>query len=260
MLEAKRSGASDEELARISDGAQELVLEPGEILFRNEQRGDSAYVVLTGRLLLACSKHEFEHPAAVALPGDVLCDREFLTGAAHRCSAYATERSTVLKILYDLVPEKTRCWDEPDSLDLRPDGGAERTLRSIERRACEILRADRARVFVRDPETGDLTVKQGSEEIRVPAGTEIVGWVAQTLEIVNLTDARLDPRFDAEEDARRGYRTRTLLAAPVLDSNGRVLAVIEVLNKRTGLFTPDDEVLLHALTHQCGAALQSLFA
>ncbi len=249
---------SPEELARIGKEVEEIGLEPGEILFHEGQRGDGAYVVLAGRLLLSSSTHR--HPAGVFLPGDVLGEAEYFTDGTRRCSVYATEPSVLLKVRYDLLPKRMRCCEESLSFELPAEGTPEELAAAIARRACEVLEADRAYVFVREPETGDLIGRAGEEPLRVMAGTDVVGWVALKREIVNLQEAYLDPRFDAYIDVMTGYWTRNLLAAPVLGDRDDVVGVIEVVNKRTGHFEADDEALLHALAHQCAQGVQRLVA
>ena len=63
-----------------------------------------------------------------------------------------------------------------------------------------------------------------NEEIVVPWGTGIIGYVAQTGEKVNIPDAYVDSRFNRAVDVSTGYRTKSLLCVPItsdkLDENG----------------------------------------
>jgi hypothetical protein len=248
------SDLSWEELDWIGEQTDQIWLKPGETLFKEGQRGDSAYVMLSGRLLLSQSAGDSEHPAGVVFPGDAVGEVEFIGDGTRRYTAYATELSVLLKIRYDLIPRR-----------------AGRNLRSVPLhspddfvgRVREVLRADRAYFFLRDPETGELTVQTDEEDaafgFKVMAGTDIVGWVALKREVVNLPEAYLDPRFDPAMDIEMDYWTRTLLAVPVLDSGDEVLGVVEVLNKRAGGFDADDEALLHALAHQYAPSLSRYY-
>ena len=68
-----------------------------------------------------------------------------------------------------------------------------------------------------------------SQEIRLPLGQGIVGHVGSTGERLNIPDAYQDPRFDRSFDLASGYRTRELLAVPVVGQvTGRVIGVIQV--------------------------------
>ncbi len=241
-----------EELVRLGKKTEEMELEPGQILFHEAQRGDSVYVVLAGRLLKSSSVEQSELPTGVVVPGDVLGEDEFYTDGTRRCSVYATEPSVLLKIRYELLPRGTR--EKPSSFALPPGGSPEEVAAGIARKACEVLDADRAYVFVRDLASGDLIGRSGEEPIRVKAGTDVAGWVALKRETVNLQEAYLDPRFDTSIDVVTGYWTRSLLAAPVFGSGGDVVGVVEVVNKRTGRFDADDEALLHAFAHQCSTS------
>jgi hypothetical protein len=66
-------------------------------------------------------------------------------------------------------------------------------------------------------------------------GASIAGYVAQTGATVNVPDAYAirpgEPyRLDGRVDARTGYRTRSVLALPILDSPGTVTGVLELIN------------------------------
>jgi signal transduction histidine kinase len=123
-----------------------------------------------------------------------------------------------------------------------------------------LMDAERSTLYVADRTRGEIwsKVAQGAEtqEIRLPLGKGIAGWVAQKGETVNITDAYSDPRFDKEIDLFTGYTTRTLLCMPIRDKEGRNIGVIQVLNKRTGPFGPEDEDLLGALVSQASLALE----
>ena len=125
-----------------------------------------------------------------------------------------------------------------------------------------MLRADRATLFLVDRRTSEIWSKvaqgAGMVEIRVPIGRGIAGTVAATGETINIPDAYADPRFNPEVDRRTGYRTRTILCAPIRDGAGRGgRRGSQVLNKAAGPFTRDDEELLAALSAQAFIALDN---
>ena len=105
----------------------------------------------------------------------------------------------------------------------------------------EMLNADRTTVFLADKERQELwsTVAKTEEpnsrfEIRLPWNQGIAGQVARTRQSVNVPfDFYEDPRSQAAKklDAQTGYRTYMLLALPLLDSKGDLIAVIELINK-----------------------------
>ncbi|MBE7383898.1 MAG: diguanylate cyclase [Leptolyngbya sp. SIO1E4] len=105
----------------------------------------------------------------------------------------------------------------------------------------DMLNADRTTIFLADKGRQELwsTVATGegpnsNVEIRLPWNQGIAGEVARTQKTVNVPfDFYDDPRSTAAKklEEQTGYRTYTLLALPVLDSQGDLLAVLEVINK-----------------------------
>ncbi len=85
-------------------------------------------------------------------------------------------------------------------------------------------------------ETGEqleLMVAEGASGIRVPVGKGIAGTVAAKGELENIKDAYDDDRFDSSFDKKSGYRTQSVLAAPVRDGQGNIVGVLQVINKLT---------------------------
>lgn len=105
----------------------------------------------------------------------------------------------------------------------------------------EMLQADRTSIFLADKGRKELwtTVEKTKEshssvEIRLPWDQGIAGEVARTQQPVNVPfDFYEDPRSQAAKklDAKTGYRTYMLLALPLLNSKGDLIAVIELINK-----------------------------
>jgi putative methionine-R-sulfoxide reductase with GAF domain len=137
-----------------------------------------------------------------------------------------------------------------------------RLLQVIMDKASRLLNADRSSLFVVDEDRAELWSKiaQGLEvrEIRVPIGQGIAGRVAVAGERVNIPDAYADARFNQEVDRSTGYRTRSILCAPVRDRSGRIVAVLQLLNRLDGApFDADDERLLEAFVGQVAIALRN---
>ena len=74
--------------------------------------------------------------------------------------------------------------------------------------------------------------------------------------MVNVPDCYADPRFNREVDRKSGYRTRCLLAVPLIGYDDSLVGVLQVLNKHDGVFAPEDEQIASALGAQCAVALQ----
>ncbi len=129
-------------------------------------------------------------------------------------------------------------------LDLEIDG----VLLKIAEKAAEVMEADRCSLFLHDPDTDELwsTVAMGlgGQVIRIPSDVGLAGSCFQAGEIINLEDAYEDPRFNKEVDTRTGYRTRSVLCMPIYNRAGGTLGVIQLLNKKNGVFTKEDETFL----------------
>jgi phosphoserine phosphatase len=121
-----------------------------------------------------------------------------------------------------------------------------------------ILDADRGTVFLYDEQSNELVSAHatGVKELRFPADRGIVGEAAQTRQIISVPDAYADPRFNPEGDKQSGYRTRCLLTVPLIGYDDSLVGVLQLLNKRDGVFTADDETVAAALAAQCAVALQ----
>ena len=97
-------------------------------------------------------------------------------------------------------------------------------------------------------------------EIRFPVNAGIAGFVASTSKVLNLPDAYEDPRFNKDIDLRTGYRTKSIICGPVCDSTGKIIGVLQAMNKiNTGegdIFTEDDEILLQKIMRMVGGAVE----
>lgn len=125
----------------------------------------------------------------------------------------------------------------------------------------EMLDADRSTLFMHDDKTDELwsRIAEGlnTKEIRFPASAGIAGACFSAGEVINIPDAYADARFNQEVDKKTGYRTNNILCMPVINKNGKKLAVIQVLNKKGGPFGPMDEKRLGAFCAQAAIALEN---
>jgi phosphoserine phosphatase RsbU/P len=124
--------------------------------------------------------------------------------------------------------------------------------------ATQVLGAERASVWLYESETDELVLRVASDiaPVRLAAGVGIVGTCARTRQVINVPDCYADARFDPSVDRKSGFRTRCLLALPLIDHKGALVGVMQVLNKRPGVFNRADEALGGVLAAQCAIALQ----
>jgi type II secretory ATPase GspE/PulE/Tfp pilus assembly ATPase PilB-like protein len=124
-----------------------------------------------------------------------------------------------------------------------------------------LVNCERVTIFAKEPSKEELYSKSmdGNElkEIRVAIGLQsLAGYVAKSrrpLRIADVYDAKVlsavDPglKFDPTWDRRSGFKTRQVLAVPIL-KEGRLYGVIECINTRDGLaFRIDHEVIVDDL-------------
>lgn len=126
----------------------------------------------------------------------------------------------------------------------------------------DLLEADRSTLYLLDSANRELVsrIVIGGQvrSIRVRVGHGIAGAVAETGQAIRLRDAYLDPRFEPEWDMFTGYRTKSMLAAPLKNHIGRTIGVIQVLNKQEGEeFGDEDEAILAVLSTQAAIAIDN---
>lgn len=128
----------------------------------------------------------------------------------------------------------------------------------------DLLDADRATVFTYDEQTNELVIHvahgvasdAGGGVIRFPASAGIAGACATTRSIINIPDAYADGRFNRDVDKRTGYRTKSILAIPLVDHGGDLVGVAQVLNTTKGVFDTADEQLAGGIAAHAGIALR----
>ncbi len=136
-------------------------------------------------------------------------------------------------------------------------------LELILNKITELLEADRATLYLLDEQRGRLLsrimVGEEAHSIELPLGEGIAGYVAKTGRVVRVKDAYRDKRFLRQWDDLTGYRTRSILAAPMKNHVGRTIGVIQVLNKSQGEgeFSQHDEELLSALATQAAVSIDN---
>ena len=133
-------------------------------------------------------------------------------------------------------------------------------LLQISQKACEVMAADRCSIFLHDPNLDELwsTVALGmaGQVIRIPSSVGFAGYSFQTGETINLEDAYKDERFNKEVDLKTGYRTQSVLCMPLYSRSGLRLGVIQLLNKRDGTFTKEDETFLQTFGNNASVFIE----
>ncbi|MBM3564813.1 MAG: GAF domain-containing protein [Alphaproteobacteria bacterium] len=159
---------------------------------------------------------------------------------------------------------------EMEFLDVVADVTSEIDLGSLLKKvmgeATKMLHAERSTLFLNDEKTNQLWSQVGeglgATQIRLPNHLGIAGAVFTSGKTVNIPHAYADLRFNPTFDKKTGFFTRSILCVPVVNKQGKVIGVTQVLNKKGGPFTNEDEQRLRAFTAQISIGLENakLFA
>ena len=128
---------------------------------------------------------------------------------------------------------------------------------------CRIFRAGASSILLLDEETNTLFFKTATGEkreelkrIRIRMGEGIAGWVAQEGRSMVVNDVRGEPKFAREISRMIDYPTRSVVCVP-LEIRGKVIGVLEVLNRLDGGFTRDDAKALELLAGPVSGAIDN---
>jgi len=94
------------------------------------------------------------------------------------------------------------------------------------------------------------------KEHKVRIGQGIAGWVVQYRKPVIINEVYRDKRFDPRFDLLTGFQTRSILCAPLI-SRGRIIGVVELINKRRGKFEREDLETLKILVEPGAIAIEN---
>ncbi|THF79990.1 HD domain-containing protein [Cohnella fermenti] len=126
----------------------------------------------------------------------------------------------------------------------------------------EMIVADRCTVWLIDEIRQELytTVAHGVKEIRIPAGSGVVGHAIATGEPVIIEDAYADPRHNADNDRKSGYVTKSMITIPFRNNDGSIIGAYQAVNKLTEseTFTKRDMELLSLAASYAGKSLESV--
>lgn len=171
-------------------------------------------------------------------------------GRAHQVGETQEEQLTHLRMLLD-VSRKVAAQDTLDTV-----------LETLIDLASQETGSERGTLFLNDPATGELfsRVAQGMRrrDIRLMNDEGIAGAVFQSGAGEIISDAYADDRFNATVDRETGFKTKSILCAPIITAKDEVIGVAQMLNKRDGEFSETDLNILQGITTQCAITLQSM--
>ncbi len=95
------------------------------------------------------------------------------------------------------------------------------------------------------------------EKITLDLGQGIAGWVAENLKPLLISDAKTDDRFYKDADKLTGFKTKSLLAVPLVGRGGLV-GVAEIINpKNKDSFDDYDSEIFQTLCRQVAIAIEN---
>ena len=149
------------------------------------------------------------------------------------------------------------------SLDLASTLDLNELLKRINRLAVELTEAEASSILLYDERKNQLyfavadnpETEAALSSVVVPPES-IAGWVATHHEPVFVPDVQQDQRFFRNVEQLLKFQTRSIMATPML-IKGRLIGVLEALNKSNGPFTENDLEMLMVLSAQAAVAIEN---
>jgi adenylate cyclase len=191
--------------------------------------------------------------------GDFSKDDLAFAEAIDRHAANALEQALLVERLEQAQREEIELLTivEAISTELRLDVLFTRIMAA----ATQLLNAERSTLFLYDAAKDELWSQvaegTGQKEIRIPSRAGVAGAAFSDAEVLVVPDAYADARFNRSVDLASGFRTRNILAVPIIDKSGERLGVVQILNKRGGSFSPMDLRRAKAFCAQIAIAIQN---
>jgi signal transduction histidine kinase len=137
-------------------------------------------------------------------------------------------------------------------------------LGTVMKLAGEVSRAEASALLLLDPATGELYFdvalgeKGGAlQQIRLKKGEGIAGWVAENRKPAVVNDVAKDPRWTQRADEKSTFKTRAILALPMLVRD-KLIGVMEVINRTDGEpFNDVDLETMGAFAGQAAVAIEN---
>lgn len=130
--------------------------------------------------------------------------------------------------------------------------------------ACRTLQSEAGTYYhvLEDDQTLRVAASYGVDpsrlnEVPFRVGAGISGWVAQYHQPALVNDVRQDNRFNPSVDKVTGFQTKSILCIPIF-SQKRTYGVVEILNRKSGPFSPQDQEFMTLLGRQAAVAYQNL--
>ncbi len=142
---------------------------------------------------------------------------------------------------------------EKELLSLHASLNLREVLCTILETAAKVAKSEAGTLLLVDEKSGDLVFSiptgpaaEKLEDFHIKKGVGVAGWVFENEKPAIVPDVQNDPRFHPGIDNMTGFKTRSILSVP-LKVKGKVIGVLEALNKEDGLAFSKDDVLLFTI-------------
>jgi C4-dicarboxylate-specific signal transduction histidine kinase len=126
----------------------------------------------------------------------------------------------------------------------------------------DVSEADRCSIYIYDKDKQSLWTKVAHKmdrTIRLSLGEGIAGEVALKQKIEIISNVYQDDRFNKRIDKESGYKTEQMLVVPIVSKRDDTLGVIQVLNKKDGLFNKNDVDAIVLIANYASAIIENIF-
>jgi sigma-B regulation protein RsbU (phosphoserine phosphatase) len=140
-----------------------------------------------------------------------------------------------------------------------------RLLTLIMETITDIMQTEASTLLLYEDKTNDLVFKVALgeagiglvEKYRVKMGQGVAGWVAETRKSVIINDVYSDRRFDPDFDKITGFKTKSIICAPLL-FKGKLIGVIQSINPiKRPVFNDEDTKIFQLFSDQAALAVQN---
>lgn len=136
-------------------------------------------------------------------------------------------------------------------------------LRNIMQFATDVVEAESSSILLYNKKTNELVfdIALGNKEkelreIRLKLGEGVAGWVAKEKKTRIVNDVKDDSQWAKRADESIKFKTRSIVAVPLLYQN-QLLGVVESVNKKNGEFVEEDAQILEAFAAQAAVAIEN---
>jgi len=135
-------------------------------------------------------------------------------------------------------------------------------LLTIMRLASRVVGAERASLYLLDEKTQELYfdvalgLPENVQKMRFKLGEGIAGTCAKEGRSLIINDVASDPRHAQKVDNKSGFVTRALLTCPMI-IKGKVIGVVQAINKADGEFVEADKNNFEAFASQAAIAIEN---